>query len=257
MYPGVEVKGTFKESPDAITALLKSTAQIGLMSRSILASEVKELADGFGYKPSWIPVLVNAVAIIVNKSNPISGLSLKQLDAIYSKSLKRGASSTYEKWGELGVEGELGKQRLEVYSRASNTTDHKFFLEEALLNGEMRPEVRECSSSADLVKRVAHNAAAIGFCGLDAISDDVRTLPLGTKDAEFFTPQESNIRSGAYPISRQFVMVFNRKPGQDTDPLTYEFLRFVLSMEGQAVVVEKGCFPISHEDMRKAFRIID
>lgn len=257
LYPGVELKNTFVGSGAAIGAILKSEAEIGLMSRPITPPEIKQLTEGLGYKPSWIPVLVEAEAIVVNKKNPVPGLSLKQLDGIYSKSLKRGAASSFASWEEVGVWGDLGKQRIEAFSRPAKSTGYEFFVEGVLLNGEMRSDVRECTSAPEMLKQVAQNPAAIGSCGLDAVSDDVRALPVGTKDKVFFTPKESNIRSGAYPLVRQYVLIFNRKPGQDTDRLTYEFLRFVLSMEGHAIAVEKGFYSVSNEEMRMAYQTIE
>lgn len=257
LYPGVKIKSTFKKSPDVIRALLKSEAQIALVSRIIRASEVDCLTDGFGYKPSWISALGEAIAVVVNRKNPVPGLSLRQIDAIFSKSLKRGGGTLLERWDEVGVEGALGKQKIVLLGTESKSSIYQFFEEEVLLDGAMRPGIRECGSSADLVEQVAQNEAAIGFCGLDALTNKVRGVPVGTQDTAFFTPEQDNITNGAYPLYRTFVMVFDRKPGHATDPLTYEFLKFVLSVEGQAIGRGNALFSVTLEEIRKAYRIID
>lgn len=257
MYPGVEINIELKGSSTAVEAILKSEAQIGLMSRPIKSSETKTLTEGLGHKPSWIPVLVDVVAIIVNKKNPIPGLTLTQLDAIFSKSLKRGAPRSLGTWEELGVEGELGKQKIDLFTRLKKSTAYEFFVEEVLLNGEMSPDAQECASAAEMYKAVGQNTAAIGFCGLDGIGANVRVLPVGTRSGEFFTPRRDNMRGGIYPMIREFIMIFDRKPGQDLDRVTLEFLKYVLSWEGRAIGLEHLFFAVSPEEMRKSYELIE
>src|SRR5262245_7803733 len=126
MYPNVRVQIEGKGSSTAPAALIAGTAQFGPMSRAMRATEVDQFERKYGYKPTQIRTSYDALAVYVNKDNPIEKLSLAQVDAVFSKTRKRGAKAVTT-WGQLGLTGDWASRPISLYGRNSASGTYGFF----------------------------------------------------------------------------------------------------------------------------------
>lgn len=245
-YPNVNIQIEGKGSSTAPPALIEGTAQLGPMSRPMKSSEIDEFEKKFGYKPTGVPVAVDALAVFVNKDNPIKGLTMAQVDGIFSSSRKSG-SEDITSWGQVGLDGDWTNKPISIFGRNSASGTYGFFKDEALQKGDFKPTVKEQPGSSAVVQGIATDLSAIGYSGIGYKTSDVRTVPLGDEADEMVEPSYENCVSVEYPLARFLLVYVNKKPGTPLDPLTSEFLKFVLSKEGQEVVVKDGYFPMPKE----------
>jgi len=242
-YPNVNIQVEGKGSSTAPPALISATAQLGPMSRAMKGKEIDEFEKKFGYKPTPVRVAVDALAVFVNKDNPIKGLSLKQVDAAFSKSARRGGKPAVT-WGDLGLKGDWAGRPVSLYGRNSASGTYGFFKELVLKKGDYRDEVKEQPGSASVVQSVSVDPFAMGYSGIGYKTSGVRALPLSEEGASYVEATAENALTGDYPLARFLYVYVNKAPGKPLDPLTREFLKLVLSKEGQEVVVKAGYFPI-------------
>jgi phosphate transport system substrate-binding protein len=244
-YPAVKLQIEGKGSSTAPPALIAGTAQLGPMSRPMKGSEVDAFEKKFGYKPTEVRVAVDALAVFVNKDNPIGCLTLPQVDAIFSKSRRRGHGQDVRTWGQLGLGGEWANRPISLYGRNSASGTYGFFKEHALAGGDYKDAVKEQPGSASVVQGVTVDRHGIGYSGIGYATAGVRAVPLATAPGEpcrEATPAEAY--AGNYPLSRFLLVYLNRAPGRALEPITREFVTMVLSREGQEVVVKDGYFPL-------------
>jgi phosphate transport system substrate-binding protein len=246
VYPNVNIQIEGKGSSTAPPALIEGTAQLGPMSRPMKGSEIDEFEKKFGYKPTEVPVGVDALAVFVNKDNPLKGLTMAQVDGIFSSSRKSG-SEDITAWGQLGLTGDWAAKPISLFGRNSASGTYGFFKDEALQKGDFKPTVKEQPGSSAVVQGIATDLGAIGYSGIGYRTSDVHTLALGEEEDELVEPTYENCVGGEYPLARFLLVYVNKKPGTPLDPLTLEFLRFVLSKEGQEVVVKDGYYPLPKE----------
>ncbi|MGH7256360.1 MAG: PstS family phosphate ABC transporter substrate-binding protein, partial [Nitrospirales bacterium] len=135
-YPNVKIQIEGKGSSTAPPALIEGTAQLGPMSRKMKGSEIDKFEAKFGYKPTVFRVAIDALAIYVNKDNPIKGMTLAQVDAAFSKNRRRGLAQDISKWGQLSLNGEWANKPISLYGRNSASGTYGFFKEHALNNGD-------------------------------------------------------------------------------------------------------------------------
>ncbi|HEX9879983.1 MAG TPA: phosphate ABC transporter substrate-binding protein [Candidatus Binatia bacterium] len=253
-YPNVKIQIEGKGSSTAPPALISATAQLGPMSRPMKGQEIDAFEKKFGYKPTAVRTAVDALAVFVNKDNPIECMSMAQVDAVFSKSQRRGHPRLIATWADLGLGGEWGNRAVSIYGRNSASGTYGFFKEHALKNGDYRDEVKEQPGSASVVQGVTVDRYAIGYSGIGYATPGVRAVPLSDGKGCVAATAE-NAYSGKFPLARFLYVYVNKAPGKPLDPLTREFLRLVLTREGQEVVVKDGYFPIpaviSKEEMTK------
>jgi phosphate transport system substrate-binding protein len=244
-YPSARVQIEGKGSSTAPPALIAGTAQLGPMSREMKASEVDQFEKKYGYKPTAIRTSVDALAVFVNKDNPLKCLTLPQVDAIFSKSRRQGHREDVATWGQLGLTGEWASRPLSLYGRNSASGTYGFFKEHTLKNGDYKDSVKEQPGSAAVVQGVTVDRYAVGYSGIGYATAGVRAVPLADKDGgKCVEATADNAYAGTYPLSRFLYVYVNKKPNEPLDPLTREFLKLVLSRAGQEVVVKDGYFPI-------------
>ena len=251
-YPNVQIEIEGKGSSTAPPALIGGTADFGPMSRPMKAAEMDDFEKRYGYKPVGVPTSIDMLAIYVHKDNPIKGLSLQQVDAIFSKTRKGGLDKEIRTWGDLGLTGEWASQPISLYGRNSASGTYGYFKEHALFKGDYRDDVKEQPGSSSVVQAVASDRFAMGYSGIGYKTADVRAVPLSTKGTSFVEATPANAYSGDYPLSRFLLLYVNAKPGAQLDPLRREFLLYVLSKEGQSDVIKDGYFPVTAEIARKA-----
>jgi phosphate transport system substrate-binding protein len=245
LYPNVKIQIEGKGSGTAPPALIDGTAQLGPMSREMKSSEVDEFEKKFGYKPTRIRVAVDALAVFVNKDNPLKCMSFDQVDGVFSKSRRGGAKEDVKTWGQLGLTGDWAARPISLFGRNSASGTYGFFKEHVMKNGDYKDEVKEQPGSAAVVQGVTVDRFAMGYSGIGYTTAGVRAVPLSEKAGGACTDATAaNAYSGKYPLSRFLYVYINRAPGKPLDPLTREFMKFVLAKPGQEVVIKDGFFPI-------------
>ena len=244
-YPNAKIQIEGKGSSTAPPALIAGTAQLGPMSRAMKGTEIDQFEKKYGYKPLAVRTSVDALAVFVNKDNPIKCLTLAQADAMFSKSRRWSYKEDIKTWGQLGLTGEWAARPISLYGRNSASGTYGFFKEHTLKNGDYKDEVKEQPGSASVVQGVTVDRFAAGYSGIGYATAGVRAVPLAEKDgAKCFEADPDNAYSGSYPLARFLYVYVNKAPGKALDPLTREFVKLVLSKEGQEVVVKDGYFPI-------------
>ena len=244
-YPNAKVQIEGKGSSTAPPALIAGTAQLGPMSRAMKGTEIDQFEKKYGYKPTQIRTSVDALGVFVNKDNPIKCLTITQADAIFSKSRRQGYKEDITTWGQLGLTGEWAAKPISLYGRNSASGTYGFFKEHVLKNGDYKDTVKEQPGSASVVQGVTVDRFAIGYSGIGYATAGVRAVPLAEKEgAQCYEADPDNAYSGNYPLSRFLYVYVNRAPGKPLDPLTREFVKLVLSREGQEVVIKDGYYPI-------------
>jgi phosphate transport system substrate-binding protein len=244
-YPNVKIQIEGKGSGTAPPALIAGTAQLGPMSRAMKSSEVDEFEKKFGYKPTQVRVAVDALAVFTNKDNPLKCMSFEQIDGVFSKSRRGGAKEDVKTWGQLGLTGDWAARPISLFGRNSASGTYGFFKEHVLKNGDYKDEVKEQPGSAAVVQGVTVDRYAMGYSGIGYTTSGVQAVPLSEKaGGTCVEATAANAYSGKYPLSRFLYVYINRAPGKPLDPLTREFMKFVLAKQGQEVVIKDGFFPI-------------
>jgi phosphate transport system substrate-binding protein len=245
MYPNVTVEIEGKGSSTAPPALIAGAANFGPMSRAMKDSEIDAFEEKFGYKPTMIRSGIDMLAVYVHKDNPIAtrGLSLEEVDAIFSSTRKGGAGADVSTWGQLGLTGEWADKPISAYGRNSASGTYGYFKKHALFKGDFKDSVKEQPGSASVVQAVASDRFAVGYSGIGYKTADVVAVPLQGKSGTMVSPTPDAVSS--YPLARFLQFYVNARPGSDLDPLRREFIRLVFSVEGQEVVVKDGYLPVS------------
>ncbi len=240
-YPNVNIQIQAAGSSTAPPALTEGTANVGPMSREMKSKEIEAFEAKYGYKPTGIAVAIDALAVYVHKDNPIKGLTMSQVDAIFSATRKCGAPADITNWDQLGGVGALAGKEIQLYGRNSVSGTYGYYKEKALCKGDFKTNVNEQPGSASVVQSVATSVNAIGYSGIGYKTSGVRALPLAKKDGEpFVEADEQNAISGKYPLARALYVYVNKAPGKPLDPMVKEFMTLILSKEGQQVVEKDG-----------------
>jgi phosphate transport system substrate-binding protein len=244
-YPNAKIQIEGKGSSTAPPALISGTAQLGPMSREMKGSEIDAFEKKYGYKPTPIKTSVDALAVFVNKDNPIKCLTIAQVDAIFSKSRRHGYKEDVTTWGQLGLTGEWAAKSISLYGRNSASGTYGFFKDHTLKNGDYKDAVKEQPGSAAVVQGITVDRYATGYSGIGYATAGVRAVPLAEKEgAKCYDADPDNAYAGSYPLARFLFVYVNTAPGKPLVPLTREFVKLILSKEGQEVVVKDGYFPI-------------
>src|SRR5262245_13043151 len=254
-YPSVRIQVEGKGSSTAPPALLAGTAQFGPMSRTMKDSEIQAFEAKYGYPPTGYRVAVDALAVYVHRDNPLTQLTLPQLDAIFSKNRLGGAPAKLSTWGEAGAKGALAARPIRLYGRSSASGTYGYFKQVALCEGDFADSVKEQPGSASVVQGITEDPYGIGYSGIGYRTSGVKPLALAKAAGQpFATTDPEEVYSGHYPLSRYLYIYVNQAPGKPLDPLRAEFLRFVLSRAGQEIVVKDGYLPLhaAHVEQERA-----
>ncbi|WP_429884665.1 PstS family phosphate ABC transporter substrate-binding protein [Geoalkalibacter halelectricus] len=243
-YPNVRVQIQGAGSSTAPAALIEGTANFGPMSRPMRDSEIQNFENRHGYKPTAVPVAVDTIAVYVNRDNPIEGMTIQQVDAVFSVGRRCGNPTDITRWGQLGLTGAWANRDFTLYSRNAVSGTYGFFKDNALCGGDFKPSINEQPGSASVVQGVSESINGIGYSGIGYITSGVRAIPLGKEPGKFFEPNAENAASGDYPLARLLYVYINKHPNRDLSPLEREFVKLVLSQEGQEVVVRDGYIPL-------------
>ncbi|MCG5530132.1 phosphate ABC transporter substrate-binding protein PstS family protein [Halorhodospira halochloris] len=242
-YPNVSIEIEGAGSGTAPVALSEGTANFGPMSRSMRSSEIQDFEDSHGYEPTKVRVAIDTIAVFVNRDNPIEGLTLDQVDGIFSETQRCGGYNK-TRWGDVGLDGAWSNRDFTLYSRNAVSGTYGFFREHALCDGDFKDAINEQPGSASVVQGVSESLNGIGYSGIGYKTSGVRAIPLGEEEGEYYEPTGENAVSGNYPLARFLYVYVNKHPNDGLPPLEREFLRLVLSKEGQEVVNRDGFIPL-------------
>lgn len=254
-YPNVNIQIQGAGSSTAPPALIEGAANFGPMSRLMNAKEIEAFEKKYGYKPTPVPAAIDALAVYVNKDNPIKGLSITQVDAIFSATRKCGGAADITTWGQVGMTGEWATRPIALYGRNSVSGTYGYYKEKALCKGDFKRNVAEQPGSASVVQSVTGQINAIGYSGIGYKTSGVRALPLAAKDGQPFVEADAvHAIDGTYPLARVLYFYVNKRPNQPLPPLEREFVKLVLSKQGQEVVIKDGFVPLPAAMAAKALK---
>jgi phosphate transport system substrate-binding protein len=253
-YPNVNVQIQAAGSSTAPPALTESTSNLGPMSRKMKSREIEAFEKRYGYKPTAVRVAIDALAVFVHKDNPIEGLRIDQVDAIFSSNRKCGAEKDANRWADLGLDGEWTGKDIQLYGRNSVSGTYGYFKKKALCKGDFKNTVNEQPGSASVVQSISASLNSIGYSGIGYQTSGVRALPLSKKGDTFVEANMENAVSGKYPLSRYLYVYVNKHPNKPLAPMEAEFLKMVLSKTGQYIVEKDGYIPVPAKVVAKEFK---
>jgi phosphate transport system substrate-binding protein len=235
IYPQIEISVTGGGSGTGIAALVNRTVDIANASREIKPEEI-QLAKENGVEPVEHIVAKDAIAVIVNRENPVNQLTLQQLSDIYSGKINN--------WRDVG-----GEDRTIVrLSRETNSGTHVFFLENVVRLGDpnnktfFSADTLLLPSSEGITAETRDNPNAIGYDGLGYVTSEVKVIAVGLNmEGPFIFPSADSVNNGQYPIARNLYMYTN---GQPTGAIA-QYLEWIMTTEAQAIVTQLGFVPIS------------
>lgn len=252
-YPNVNIQIQGAGSSTAPPALTEGTANFGPMSRAMKTEEIQAFEAKHGYKPTAVPVAIDVLAVYVNKDNPIEGLSITQVDAIFSATRKCGGAKDLTRWGDVGLTGAWANRDFTVYSRNAVSGTYGYFKDEALCKGDFKSSILEQPGSASVVQGISESINGIGYSGIGYVTSGVRALPLSKKDGQpYVTADATHALDGTYPLSRVLFMYINKHPNRPLDALQLEFVKLILSKQGQQTVERDGYIPLPASIANKA-----
>ncbi|MEX6500777.1 PstS family phosphate ABC transporter substrate-binding protein [Pseudomonas zhanjiangensis] len=252
-YPNVNIQIQAAGSSTAPPALTEGTSNLGPMSRKMKDAELQAFEEKYGYKPTAIPVAIDALAVFVHKDNPIKSLTMEQVDGIFSTTRLCGGSDV-KTWGDLGLTGDWAAKPVQLFGRNSVSGTYGYFKEEALCKGDFKANVNEQPGSASVVQSISSTLNAIGYSGIGYKTSSVRAVPLVDKKGVAEEASEANALAGKYPLSRFLYVYVNKAPNKALSPLEAEFVKLVLSKQGQEVVVKDGYIPLPSKVAAKALK---
>lgn len=257
LYPNVTIQIQAAGSSTAPPALTEGTAGLGPMSRKMKSKEIEAFERRHGYKPTAIPVAIDTVAVYVHKDNPIEGMTLEEVDAIFSATRRCGHPRDIGSWGDLGLSGAWATRSMQLFGRNSVSGTYGYFKDRALCKGDFKNNVNEQPGSASVVQSVASSLNGIGYSGIGYRTSGVRAVPLAKRGRKYVEPSQETAIKGDYPLSRFLYVYVNKHPNRPLPPLEREFVRMVQSRIGQQVVVKDGYFPLPAEVVERTLARID
>jgi phosphate transport system substrate-binding protein len=246
IYPDVKIEIEGKGSNTAPPALLSGESQLGPMSRQMSPDELAGFEAKYGYKPTAVLVAVDALAIYVHKDNPIQCVTMEQLDRVFATDPKSAGGKSARTWGDLGVKGELASKPIAMFGRNALSGTNKFFKQNVLGGGDFKDTVQQQAGSEGVVKSVEANVAAIGYSGIGYKTEGVRAVPVAAGEGKkCFDASFDNTYTRKYPLARGLYVYLLKDPKTALDTLSGEFVRYILSRDGQAQAKKGGYYPVT------------
>ena len=244
-YPNVSIEIQAAGSSTAPPALTEGTSKMGPMSRKMKSKEIEAFEKKFGYKPTEIRVAIDALAVYVNKDNPIKGMTIPQVDAIFSATRKCGANADITNWGDMGLTGSWANRTVQLYGRNSVSGTYGYFKKKGLCKGDFKNSVNEQPGSASVVQSISSSLNGIGYSGIGYKTSGVKAVALSKKEGKpFVAATAENAINKTYPLSRYLYVYINKHPNKPVAPLEREFVKLMLSKAGQNVVIKDGYIPL-------------
>ena len=270
-HPKVQIESNLKSSATIAGALCTHVANIGLAGRELMPIEELAFRNIFQHRVTQVVTgsgtydvtgSTPALGIFVHPDNPLRQLAFTQLDAIFGWEHRRGAAENIRTWGQLGLEGKWADQPIHLYGHSLSMPANAYFLAMKVFNGSTKwnPDMKEYgplepdgshpSKGTEILAELANDPYGIAYTSFDnAKGKPVRSLALAEKDAgPFIEPTKANVAARIYPLTRSTYLFIDRDPAKGFDPTVKEFLRYVLSREGQQVMVDNNYLPLTAEE---------
>jgi len=265
-YPNVhiEVSPPYAGSLGA-EELAKGRLDMVFVSRELRPDDITSFRNKFGHDPLSVPIsggtyrhfgFLDAIAFFVHKDNPIEKLSLAQLDSILSTTHHRGGGAI-TRWGELGIRGEWADKPIHIYGVQPWNGFEEFVRQRVLSmdgkRGEWRSDISFEKVVFPLAGRVSADRYGIGYSGLAYLDAPVKVIALIDDNGTAYPPTYENVATAQYPLSRLVYLNLNREPAKPLQPALEEFLRFILSREGQQIVLDQAIYlPLRESQAQKS-----
>ncbi|GAB2693007.1 phosphate ABC transporter substrate-binding protein PstS [Aliiglaciecola aliphaticivorans] len=256
LYPQVKFQIQASGSSTAPPAISEGTSNVGPMSREMHSGELRYFSGQHGYQPLSIKVAIDAIALFVDVNNPISNLTIKQIDSIFAATRFCGSRQETRYWGQLGVTGSYANRKIQVFGRNSVSGTYGLFKQLALCDGDFKATVNELPGSASVIQSVAYSNGAIGYAGFGQKTAAVKALAIADHTGAFIPATRQTISSGKYPLSRFLYLVVNKPPNENLPLLEEEFLRFVLSQKGQQAVQRDGYVSMPNDLIKQQLKVL-
>ena len=251
-YPSVNIQIQAAGSSTAPPALTEGTSNMGPMSRKMKNKELEAFEKKYGYKPVAIRVAIDALAVYVHKDNPIKGMTIPQVDAIFSATRKCGARKDISTWGDLGLSGSWDDRSIQIYGRNSVSGTYGYFKKKGLCKGDFKNTVNEQPGSASVVQSITSSLNGVGYSGIGYKTSGVRAVPLAKKKGKAYVEASAeNAINKTYPLSRYLYVYVNKHPNKPLAALDREFIKLALSKVGQESVIKDGYIPLPAKIARK------
>ena len=255
-YPALNISVKNGGSEAGLALLFEGKAQIAAMFRRMRPQEIVDFKREFGYEPTEVPIGIDALAVYVHKDNPLTGLTLPELDAIYSDERRRGLQYNLRQWSDFLLDGDFHEAPIKTYSsnRMSGTTT--FFREHVCNDAPFKKGVEVKEGPASVVMAVAQDRYGIGFGGIGYRTSDIRPVPIAAvAEGRYVEPTFQSSMDGSYPLRRPLYLYVNKAPKSAVAPGVSEFVKFALSQQGQQVVLAKGYYPLPTQELARVLAV--
>ena len=256
--PGVSINLESKASISVPAAITAGSAQLAPLSREMNPTEVEAFRAKHGYAPTEIAVALGsyrtptrtvALTFYVNDANPLTRLSLDQLDSIWCTTFHRGGASPVTEWGQLGLTGDWAHRPIHLVGVQPPDGVPNFISRRVCENGQLREAIRgekngePTSVLTRIVKDVAADPDALGYAGFHNRQPGTHQVLIAqTAQGPYFQGTFEEVRTAVYPLTRFVYIYIDHVPGKPVDPGVKQFLDYILSFEGQTKVEEEGIF---------------
>lgn len=256
IYPNVEVTSKW-ETPGVSIPNLQAGAQFASGGRELLERDSINFRQkqGVSYDPLVIAVaggsyrtmgFTDPFVFFVNKKNPLDRLSLTQLDAMYSTTRNRGHKEDIKTWGQLGLTGDWADKPIRLMGVTAPNGYEAFLRERVLKGGKLKDAIDTRDTVFPLPYLVGFAPDTIGYASLSfltACTKNVKQIAIAEDDGSpYYAGTFDEVLAQKYPLSRVIYMFVHRVPGEPLDPMVTEFLRFILSRDGQQIVMDDGIY---------------
>lgn len=237
--PDISIEVISSGSGAAPKALAAREADLAPMSRAMRQSEIDEIEKARGAPVRFVDIAIDAIAVSVNRANPMQRISLRDLDRIFGRERRRGGSPAVT-WGDLGLRQEpWAKRQITLFGMGPGTGSNGIVQEIVLQGGAFRTAVNEEPVSSSVIQAVAADPSAIGYASAYFTAQRARQIELEAADGTGFVPPTADhIRSGRYPLARALRLYF--VADRRTSPAAMQFLRFLVSQDGQELIGDLG-----------------
>jgi len=244
-HGGMKASVSGEGSQTGLVDLLEHRTQVAAMSRRMTAAEIAEFVKEYGHEPAEVPVAIDALAIFVHQNNPVTGLSMDELDSVFCLERRRGLEYPLKSWGLLGLMDEWFDSPIRPYGRNGNSGTAYFFREEVCKGGTFVSHMVSGPGPASVVMDVVKDPQGIGFSGIGYRTSMVRAVPIAAvKGGRYVEPSFESVTDGSYPLRRNLFLYIARAPKSEPDPAVRELVRFALSAQGQQIALDHGYFPL-------------
>lgn len=278
--PGIHFDYRMYGTASAIGALYTGSGDLALLGEEIFPFEDAAYEQVMHRPPASVEIATGSLDVrnfdfaqmfFVHRANPLRSLTLPQLDAIWGTERRLGAPRPIRTWGDLGLTGAWADRPIHLYGWAFDN-DFWIYLGQAMLGGSHRlnPAIRGYAhiprpdgtiydAGQQIIEALARDPDGLALSNARYATPDVRPLDLARKEGDPAWPAtRENLISRRYPLTRIIPAVFNQAPGEPIDPLVREFLRYILSREGQRDIALDGEYlPLDPDAVRRALARLD